>query len=221
MHGWGGSNLSFKCVSDRIKDHCCIRIDFPGFGAEPPPRFAFGVEDYASWLHEKLQCLGVTGKIVLVGHSFGGRVAIVYAAKYSKCVEKIVLVDSAGIKPKFKINKAIKIIWFRFCKKCAKIGLYSKEKLAMHGSNDWKNLPENMKGTFIKVINQDLSGFAKQVFIPTLIVWGKNDYDTPLYMANKLHKLMTGSKLFVFDDAGHYSYIDKLHEFIDLLNNFL
>ncbi len=222
MHGWGGNKNSFQGVSSCIfSKNKCICIDFPGFGDESPPGSAFSVEDYAAWLHEKLLSLSVQERVVLVGHSFGGRVAICYASRYAKNVEKLVLVDSAGIKPKLKINKLIKTIWFRFCKKCAKIGLYKKEKLANHGSSDWKSLPENMKGTFVKVIKQDLSIFAKQISIPTLIVWGEKDKDTPLYMAKKLNKLILNSRLVVFRDAGHYSYLDNFDEFVSLLNNFI
>lgn len=144
-----------------------------------------------------------------------------YASLFPLNVEKVVLVDSAGIKPKLKINKLIKSIWFRFCKKCAKIGLYNKERLALHGSDDWKKLPENMKGTFVKVIRQDLSNDASQVMAKTLIVWGEKDKDTPLYMARKLNKLISGSKLVVYKDAGHFSYIDRFADFTNLLNNFL
>lgn len=220
MHGWGGSKLSFACVAAAI-EHNSVCIDFPGFGEEPCPKRAFSVEDYADWLNEKISKEKISGEVILVGHSFGGRVAIVFARKYAEFVEKLVLVDSAGVKPKLKINKVIKSIWFRFCKKCAKIGLYSKTRLAKHGSSDWKNLPENMKGTFVKVIKQDLLPDARMIQAETLLVWGEKDADTPLYMAEKLHGAIRNSKLIVIKNAGHYSYLDDFPQFVNLLNNFL
>lgn len=221
LHGWGGNKDSFRGAMNALSNHDCVSVDFPGFGEECAPEKSFSVEDYASWLHSKLLVLGKTNNLVLVGHSFGGRVAMVYAVKFAKNVEKVVLVDSAGIKPKLKINKLIKFISFHFCKGCVKIGLYSKERLALHGSDDWKSLPQNMKGTFVKVIKQDLSSFAKEIKAKTLIVWGKEDKETPLYMAKKLNKLITKSKLVVFENAGHFSYIDKHQEFVDIVNNFI
>lgn len=222
MHGWGGSKDSFACIASRISHlHDCICVDFPGFGSEPAPKEAFGVEDYARWLKDKLESLSITGKVTLVGHSFGGRVAIMFANKYADFVEKLVLVDSAGIKPKLKINKVIKVILFRFYKKCAKIGLCSKKHLTRFGSTDWKNLPENMKGTFVKVIKQDLSSFAKTISVQALICWGEKDMDTPLYMARKLHKLIEKSRLIIFKNSGHFSYLENVEEFSSLLINFL
>ena len=220
LHGWGGNRHSFDCVSRTLKKEEFISLDFPGFGEEAPPTDVFGVADYAKWLYLKLKELD-SDKFVLVGHSFGGRVALQFSYMYPNLVEKLVLVDSAGIKPRYKINKTIKIIWFRFCKKCAKMGIYSKERLSRHGSADYKALPESMRATFVKVVNEDLSHIAKLIRCKTLIVWGDKDTETPLYMAKKLNKLITNSKLVVFAGAGHFAYVERAEEFSQLLINFL
>lgn len=221
MHGWGGNKKSFKCVQNFCSgEHKLVFLDLPGFGNEKPPPYAYGAKEYALWLAQKLRQMNIKEKVCFVGHSFGGRVAICYASIFPEKVDRVCLVDSAGIKPKFKIKRTIKLIWFRFYKKCANIGLCSKEKLKKFGSSDYKALSPEMKSTFVKLVNEDLSLQASQVHAKTLIVWGEKDKDTPLYMAKRLNKLIKNSELIVFEKCGHFAYLERLPQFCMLIDNF-
>lgn len=151
--------------------------------------------------------------IILVGHSFGGRVAIKFASKHSYLLEKMVLVDSAGIKPKRKLNYYLKIFRHKLLN-CFNIAHTA-------GSSDYRKLNQVSKQTFKNIINEDLTNLTKKITLPVLIFWGGKDKETPIYMARKLYKNLADSTLIVFKNVGHYSYIERPNEFYMLLKSYL
>lgn len=110
-------------------------VDFYGFGKTPHPDYPLTVKDYADGVLELMDKLNIE-KATLVGHSFGGRVAIYIAAKYPEKVEKLVLVDSAGIKPRRGIKYRLKILLHKILKKFGK---------GLKGSKDYRALSPVMK----------------------------------------------------------------------------
>lgn len=89
------------------------------------------------------------------------------------------------------------------------------------GSSDYKNLSGTMRGTFIKVVNEDLKKFMPSIQAPTLLIWGELDTATPLKDAKIMNKLIPDSGLVVLKGCGHYSFLDNYYDFIIILNNFL
>ena len=151
-------------------------------------------------------------KATLVGHSFGGRVAIYIAAKYPEKVEKLVLVDSAGIKPRRGIKYRLKILLHKILKKFGK---------GLKGSKDYRALSSVMKKTFQNVVNYDETYLLSDITADTAIFWGDKDKDTPLYMARKLNKKIKSSHLFLLTNAGHFSYLDNSGYFLKILSAFI
>ena len=90
----------------------------------------------------------------------------------------------------------------------------------IHGSHDYLNAGK-MRGTLVKVVNQDLSHLLSSIKAPTLIFWGSKDMETPLYMARRLNSGITGSKLTIIKDAGHFCFIDKVNKFNTEVKEFL
>lgn len=88
------------------------------------------------------------------------------------------------------------------------------------GSSDYLALPENMRKTFVSIINTYLEDYAKIMSVKTLIIWGEKDDDTPLYMAKRLNRLIKNSRLEIIQQAGHFSFIDRPLEFYKLVNVF-
>ena len=221
LHGWGGSINSFLGFAQffSVIGYSCLVVDFPGFGKSADPPFAFGVKDYADGVVSLLNDLGINSAII-VGHSFGGRVAIKLARNYPSRVLKLVLVDSAGIKPRFSLTKELKIKKYKFIKGLAKVGIVKKERLANYGSSDYTKLNKVMKASFIKIVNEDLKKDAAKIATKSLIVWGRRDKETPLYMAKKLHKAIKSSRLIIYE-GGHYSYLDESDRFVDDLYAFI
>lgn len=212
LHGWGGNASAFLFVAERLKSFCrSIVVDFNGFGDTPEPDRPYSVGDYAGEVLSVLEKEGVK-KAIIVGHSFGGRVALEIAGKFPDAVSGLVLVDSAGLKPRRKPSYYVKILLHKFLKKLGFRGL--------QGSRDYRVLSFIMKETFKKVVSYDQTYLLERIDTPTLILWGKNDKETPLCMANKLEKKIKDSKLILLE-GGHYAYVEDLANFVKILSAFV
>lgn len=222
LHGWGADKKSFLWLKDYFFDYSLIFVDFPGFGDSDAPEKAWSVFDYVQDLKSVLDKFEIKS-LIIVGHSFGGRVGIKFSYLYQNDYDKfkLCLVDSAGIKPKRNVGYFVKIYYYKILKKIAKKFKFIKKMLLNCGSSDYKKLSPIMKETFKKVVNEDLSYDAKYIIKPTLIVWGENDKDTKVYMAKKLNKLIVNSRLCILEKAGHFSFLDKPDEFLILLDTFI
>ena len=213
LHGWGASGEIWNCVVNDLKnDFAVYTVDFLGFGKSEKPNRNAGVLDYVACIARFCEEI-VAKPCIVVGHSFGGRVAIVLTALLPKNVTKLVLVDSAGLKTKLGIKKRIQIAKYRKFKKQVISGKLDKSVLNEFGSTDYKALDTDMKKVFVNVVNFDLSEYAKKINKQTLLFWGKNDKDTPLYMAKRLKRYIKNSKL-VLVRGGHYSFLDNPNIFL-------
>ena len=134
------------------------------------------------------------------------------SAKFPDAVKGLVLVDSAGLKPKRKPTYYVKIAVHKALRKLGFKGL--------KGSKDYQSLSSMMKETFKKVVQYDQTHLLDDIKVPTAIFWGEKDKDTPLYMAKKLTKGIKDSSLFLLD-GGHYAYVDDLEKFVSILSAFI
>ncbi len=144
----------------------------------------------------------------LVAHSFGGRIALKLCYKYPNLIDKVVLTGCAGLKPKFSFKKFIKKVCFKFLSV-----FIDKHKLSFFYSSDYNLLSPVMKKSFIKIVNENLDYTLSKIKNKTLIINGSLDKETPLYMAKKLHKNISSSKLIIIKGAGHFAFIDKPFKF--------
>ena len=222
LHGWGADLNSFLFVKDYFSEYTKVFLDFAGFGKTSEPVFSYTVSDYVCDL-EKFLAQFEIDELVLIGHSFGGRVAIKFASKNQNNFSKIklCLVDAAGIKPKLSLFKKWKIYRYKQLKKKAQKSNKINKKLLKYGSKDYKMLSGRMKQIFVNVVNEDLSEVAKSIRCKTIIVWGDRDKETKLYMAKRYKKLILGSKLFILKGAGHFSFLEQKQEFLIILDTFL
>ncbi len=213
---------SFLFAKNYFGDYTKLFIDFAGFGKSPEPVAPYSVSDYVKELKELLNNFEIE-ELVLVGHSFGGRVAVKFAFLHQCDYEKLklCLVDAAGINPRLSLVKKWKIFRYKRLKQKAQKNSKLNEKLAKFGSNDYKVLSSVMKRTFVKVVNEDLSKFAARLVCDTIIIWGNQDKETKLYMAKRYNKLIKDSKLFVLKGAGHFSFLEQTQEFLIILDTFL
>lgn len=219
LHGWGANLDCFAGVAPDLEQNFTVyRLDFWGFGAsDEPPNFA-GIETYAEAVADFIYDI-IGTKTDIIGHSFGGRVAIILGAKCN-FVDKIVLVDSAGLKLRPSPAKRIREYRYKIAKKKVEQGKCSCKVLENFGSADYKALNETMRGVFVRVVNTDLSEMARKITNPVLLVWGKHDRETPLYMARKLRKIIKSSTMQVLN-GGHFSFIDEPSEFLRVCYDFL
>lgn len=210
MHGWGGSHVSFEGVFNRLKSdgRAAVNIDFPGFGRSSPPGKDWGIYDYAFVTAELIDSLGYK-RVLLVGHSFGGRVAIILGKL--PFTAGIVLTDSAGMRPRRGVGYYLKVGAYKAAKR---LGLKTEG-----GSADYRALDADMRRVFTRIVNTHLEKELPSLRCPTLIVWGKDDKDTPPYMARRLEKGIADSAV-IFLAGGHYSYIDSAAAYYAILTAF-
>lgn len=150
--------------------------------------------------------------ITLVCHSFGGRIALKDAGNIA--IKRLVLTDIAGLKPR----RGLKYFYRKLRYKLNKLLGKDTSKC---GSPDYQALSPVMKRTFNNIINEHLDSYITKINVPTLIVWGGQDKDTPIYMAKKLHKKIPKSGLIVFRKAGHFSYLDEFETYVKAIESFI
>ena len=224
LHGWGQNIAMMKPIGDRLqKNHRITILDFPGFGESEEPKTALTVYDYCEILEELLKKLKVK-KPVIMGHSFGGRIAIIYASRNE--VEKVVLFGSPCIRK--EVKPSLKLRMLKSLKKIP--GINKLEGFAKNhmGSRDYKNACEVMKKILVNVVNEDLSECAKKINVPTLLIWGDRDTEAPVEDAKELEKIIPDAGLIVLPNSTHYAlpgthyaYLENLGQVINILNNFL
>ncbi len=222
MHGWGQNiDMMMPLHQHLQKTHRVWTIDFPGFGQSEAPKVPYDVDDYARFIHEFVTQMNIQSPI-LMGHSFGGRVAIVYANMFE--TSKVVLMDAAGIRPKRTWAYYTRVYTYKISKRLVSLPFfrrYQKHLMNKAGSRDYRALSEEMKKTFVKVVNQDLTPLLSTMHQPTLIIWGAKDEDTPLWMAHTMEKMIPNAGLIVFEQAGHYAYLECLPQVLAALDVFL
>lgn len=212
LHGWGCSVDTMRRIYDKLTglNKSVIAFDFPGFGKSDTPDGIFSVYDYARITARFFIALGIE-KPDVIAHSFGGRVAIILASE--NAVNRVLLVDAAGVKPRFDFVRACRVTAYKFRKR---FGL----KTEKCGSSDYRALSGVMRGTFVKVVNEHLDKLLPLVTRPTLIVWGERDRDTPLYMAKRMEKRIRGSALIVMKGCGHFAFLDDTVAFVAVASAF-
>lgn len=226
MHGWGCSLETVKSIAQEAsRTHKVFNIDLPGFGNSSEPSTVWGIEEYTALIERFVKALGLTAP-VLAGHSFGGRISILFASRNR--VDKVVLIDAAGVKPKRSLKFRLKIYSFKLAKSIVKI-LFTKKKRdeiiekmrKKRGSADYQSASPMMRAILSKTVNEDLKSVMPSITAPTLLIWGAKDTATPVSDAKTMERLIKGSGLVIFDDAGHYSFLDNPYGFRAVLSSFL
>lgn len=227
LHGWGGQVESMAPVFDCLVGHFTVwSLDLPGFGRSDRPRTAWGAEHYAGFVNSFLSRVRVPVAHV-VAHSFGGRIAIVLAATWPRRVDKLILVDSAGIRPRHAIAYYCRVLLAKGTRAllssriCGDRGPGLEEKaLGLLGSDDYREAGEN-RDTLVKLVNEDLRAFLPRISSSTLLIWGSEDEVVPLAHARLMEDSVPDSALVVLEGAGHFSYLDRQDEFCLILRTFL
>ena len=223
LHGWGQNIQMMEMIENHLNhDFSVYTLDFPGHGQSDEPNEPWGVVEYAEFLEAFIKENGIKNPI-LIGHSFGCRVAIRYAAIHHD-VKKMVLTGAAGIKPKKTASMKLKTKAYKTGKWFLKAtGQMKKlEELQKNaGSVDYRNAKGVMKPTFVKVVNDDVTPILKDVICPVLLVWGEFDQAVPLSDARLMEELMPDAGLAIFEGDDHFAYWHQPDRFNAVLDVFL
>lgn len=220
LHGWGVSSEIFKPLYPLLeRDFQIYALDLPGFGKTPIEK-PMALKDYADFVYEFLKNNKIERPII-IGHSFGGAVATKMALLYPNKISKLVLVCASAIRqPRRKmifIKKVADILKPLLPEKTRKFIL----KILGYDKTDYAQIESSkLKETFKNVISEDLSLYFSLVKMPALIIWGENDAITPLAEGELIAKSISGAKLEVIKNAGHFAFLEKPEEFIKLIKEF-
>jgi pimeloyl-ACP methyl ester carboxylesterase len=210
LHGWGLNLHTFDNLAKQLnEDYTIYQLDLPGFGLSEIDE-VLTIKDYADIINEFCCSLAIINPVV-VGHSFGGRVALKYATCYP--IDKLVLISSPGLKQRFNI-----IVWFKIM--IYKISKRLNIKLKM-GSSDYKKSSALMKNILVKAINTDQFEDAANVKCPTLLLYGKKDKSVPVYIGRKFNDLISQTTYFEIKRCGHFPYLERFRLTLIVLKSFL
>ena len=218
LHGWGGSSESWVEAQRKIAEQGfkVIVPDFPGFGKTKTPKKPWEVNDYVQWFKDFIEALEIKKPFFLMGHSFGGRVAIKFAAKNPEKIKALILCSSAGIKSERNLKRLL-IFYF------GRMGdyLFSQKPLRKFKNGarnvfyqvirqrDYLKAKEIMRETIKKVLAEDLVDYLPQIKTKTLIIWGKNDKIVPLKYAYIMEEKIPNSELIILPKIGHSTHLEN------------
>lgn len=216
LHGWGQNIQMMRPIGDNLcSNHRITIIDFPGFGESDEPSTPWTIDDYSLLIENLVKALNIRKPIVM-GHSFGGRVAIRFSA--NNPIEKLVLFGSPCIRENKKLPLSTRIL--KKIKTLPGMDKLGEEMKKYIGSRDYKAASPIMRQTLVNVINEDLSSYARKIEEPTLLIWGEADTEAPVDDARELEKIMIDAALIILPGT-HYAYLENLGQVINILNSFL
>lgn len=217
LHGWGQNiQMMLPIANSFTKDNNVLVIDLPGHGKSEEPSYAWELDKFVDMLHELFKSLKIKDPI-LIGHSFGGKLSMIYASKYK--VKKLVLLSSPYRGEYKKVPFKVKIL-----KKLAKVpGLKSMaEHFKKHmGSTDYKNATPMMRNILVKHVNYDATDNCKKITVPTIIIWGTNDTTVKIDNAYEIEKLIKDSAVIPYEGRTHFAYLEDKQKTINIINSFI
>lgn len=216
LHGWGQNIEMMKMLGDPFqKEYHITILDLPGFGESEEPNYVWSIFDYVEYLHAFLESLSIK-KPIIVGHSFGGKLALLYASMYP--VEKLVL-----LAPTFKKSTKDTSMKTKVLKTLKKVpGLNKLESFAKKhiGSTDYRNASVTMRQILTKHIQTDIQEECKKIKCPSLIIWGTKDEAVPYSNAKELENLISDAGVVTYEGCTHYAYLERLDQTIQVLKSF-
>lgn len=243
LHGWGRTMEDFHTLRGelmrRLAAATFLQLDSPGFGGSPlpegqgaerplKPRGAgqgFSLADYAAVLGGLLEKLAIP-RATLIGHSFGGAIAVKFASSFPASIDTLVLISASGIRrrslPHWLLAAGrflFRGIFFAF--RDFRFTLRLKNMFGtFFGSADYRPTKGVLRDTFKKVVAEDLRALAGRIERPTLLIWGARDAETPLLDGHTYHTHIRESRLEVLD-CGHFPMLEDPAECARLIASFL
>ena len=217
LHGWGQNIAMMQPIAKPfIKRHNVLILDLPGFGESDEPTEVWSIYDYTEMVDFFVKELKLKNPII-IGHSFGGKIALTYAIKYDP--KKVVLLASP-YKKKIK-KESLKLKVLKSLKKVPGLNKLENVVKKHMGSTDYRNASEMMRKILVAHVNLDLTSELKNVKCSTLLIWGTNDEHADYEDALELEKSIKDCGLVTYEGCTHYAYLERLNQTINVLNSFI
>jgi pimeloyl-ACP methyl ester carboxylesterase len=227
LHGWGASKELMAPLAQRLRGYRVVAPDLPGFGATPPPPQAWGVDEYATWVIAVLDRLGIE-RAHVIGHSNGGRVAIAMAASHPHRVARLVLTDSAGVRPRHGPGHRWRVATFKLMRSISRqpwvprwLRDLARSRAERRGSADYRAASGTVRTSMVRLVNADLRPQLARLTASTLLIWGADDEETPLRDGRVMEQLIPDAGLVVFEGCGHFAYAQEPDRFCHIVDVFL
>lgn len=209
LHGWGRSHTDFDTALTGLVESRgttgAIAVDLPGFGASPAPEAPCGAAGYAEMVRPVLdEC---SPRVVLIGHSFGGRVAVELATRFPDAVAALVL---CGVPLLRRADRpaARPTLRYRLARNLHQRGLLGDDTMERmrqrFGSADYRSAAGVMRDVLVTVVNETYEAQLGEISQPVELVWGRRDGEVPIEVAERAAKMLAAARLTVVDDAGHF-----------------
>ena len=230
LAGWGTDYKVYKNLAESISNYAKVfYFDMPGFGKSDEPKEPWNVDNYISLVKEFIRQMNIK-ELSIIGHSNGGRICIKMLADNNLefKVKKLILIGSAGIVNKKTLKKRVKIATVKIGKKFLSLPIIKNifpntvEKLKNKmGSVDYRNASPVMRNTLVKLVNENLIDRLPEIKVPTLLLWGENDAETPFANAKIMEKMIPNAGLVSFEGCSHYVFLERPMQINKIINNFI
>ena len=215
LHGFMSNKESFLSQIHCLKrTRRVIAIDITGFGKSKKMERVYSLDDYVLDILAVINELNVE-KYDILAHSFGARIALKLSIIDSR-LQKLILTGAAGLKPKRTLKYYYKVYLYKTLKK-----LFKNKNLNRYGSSEYQLLTGLEKQSYVKIVNTFLDGLLSKITNKTMLIFGSNDTQTPLYLARRFNKKMVNSSLYIIKGAGHFCFVEKPYEFNIIMLEFL
>ena len=211
LHGWGCDARSFGGAMEYFsrRGRTCMTFSFPPFGGTDMPPEDWSLRDYSAFTLALLDKCAFD-KVIFIGHSFGGRVAIDIASGEDKeRAYALALVAAAGVRPRRGLRYALRRMAFKRDKRLGR-------DVTKYYSPDWLALPERMRGVFSRIVSEDLTERLNDISCPTVLFWGDGDRETPPYMCGIMARRIRGAEAIRLK-GGHFAYAEDHVTFVTSL----
>lgn len=229
LQGWGTTldlyDYVDECINGKVR---FVRLDLPGFGKTPEASEPWDVDGFCDFFEAFLQQLNIR-KCTLMGHSYGGRMIIKLANRETLPfeIERIILMDAAGIKRQLSAKQQAKVRRYKALKKVVEspfIGFFcpgmAEQWKSTQGSEDYRNASPLMRVCMVKALNEDLTPYLSGIRQETLLIWGSEDTATPLSDGELMKQMIPNSGLCVLPGAGHFSFLDAPVQFKGIMHSY-
>jgi pimeloyl-ACP methyl ester carboxylesterase len=225
LHGWGQSSLSFMGAASALEEHFRLLMpDLPGFGFSEAPKEAWGSAEYARVVAELPRAAGFDSVNVL-GHSFGGKVALALATAYPELVKRLVIVASPIVRLPLEPGARGRSKTYETVRTVAKLLPPLRERILAWGRNRYGSADYRAAGplrpTLVRVVNENWRTALPAVQAPVLLIWGSEDAEVPLRVAEEAMAELPRAELRVIEGAGHFPFLDEPEAFSEAVRTFL